>query len=82
MPGRTITSPPAMHWDERRLKWAVREPFRGKQMGVNLVSGVIESNDEIIVESLMPNDGVIFSDGIEKDYLEFNSGTIARIWAA
>ena len=26
----------------------------------------------------MPESGVIFSDGVEADYLEFNSGTIAR----
>jgi hypothetical protein len=27
----------------------------------------------------MPENGVIFSDGIESDSLEFNSGTIAEI---
>jgi hypothetical protein len=27
----------------------------------------------------MPDYGVIFSDGIESDYLAFNSGTIAEI---
>jgi hypothetical protein len=27
----------------------------------------------------MPQAGVIFSDGLESDFLEFNSGTIARI---
>jgi hypothetical protein len=26
----------------------------------------------------MPTSGVIFSDGIEADFLEFNSGSIAR----
>jgi hypothetical protein len=30
----------------------------------------------------MPQNGVIFSDGIEEDRLEFNSGTIARIGLA
>jgi len=30
----------------------------------------------------MAENGVIFSDGIESDYLEFNSGGIARIRAA
>ncbi len=80
--GSTFAAPPAMAWDEPRLKWAVREPFRTKQTGVDLVVGEIESNDEIIIESLMPNDGVIFSDGIERDYLEFNSGTAAHISVA
>ena len=29
----------------------------------------------LILESQMAENGVIFSDGIEKDFLEFNSGT-------
>jgi hypothetical protein len=32
--------------------------------------------------SLMPHDGVIFSDGIEEDYLPFSSGSVARIGLA
>ena len=32
--------------------------------------------------SLMPENGVVFSDGIEADFLEFNSGTEARIGVA
>ena len=34
------------------------------------------------VESDMASDGVIFSDGVEADYLEFNAGSIARIGPA
>lgn len=30
----------------------------------------------------MPRNGVLFSDGIEDDYLQFNSGAIARIGLA
>jgi hypothetical protein len=30
----------------------------------------------------MPRNGVIFSDGIQSDYLEFNSGAIAEIGVA
>jgi hypothetical protein len=30
----------------------------------------------------MPENGVIFSDGIESDYLEFSSGMTARIGVA
>jgi hypothetical protein len=30
----------------------------------------------------MPEHGIIFSDGIEADYLEFNSGIIAEIGIA
>ena len=30
----------------------------------------------------MPENGVIFTDGIEKDYVEFLSGTIAKVMVA
>ena len=40
---------------------------------------MIEHGEEIVVESLMPSGGVIFSDGIESDYLEFNAGAIGRV---
>jgi hypothetical protein len=36
----------------------------------------------MIVVSEMPENGVIFSDGIEADFLEFNSGTKATIEVA
>ncbi len=31
---------------------------------------------------LMPNNGLIFSDGVETDFLKFNSGSIATIGIA
>ena len=68
-----------MSWEDRRLVWVVREPFRSKLSGSALVAGFLEQGKELIVESLMPANGVIFSDGIEADFLEFTSGTIARI---
>ena len=34
------------------------------------------------MRSLMPENGVIFSDGIEADRLDFNSGTEAQITVA
>ena len=69
-------------WEDRRLVWAVREPFRSTQSGAELVAGFLEQGHELIIESLMPSGGVIFSDGIEADFLEFTSGTIARIVVA
>ncbi len=69
-------------WEDRRLVWAVREPFRSKQSGADLVAGFLEQGHELIIESLMPSGGVIFSDGVEADFLEFTSGTIARIVVA
>jgi hypothetical protein len=35
-----------------------------------------------MLESLMPSGGVIFSDGIESDYVQFDSGSNAIIAAA
>jgi len=66
-----------LNWEDRRLVWAVREPFRSKTSGAELVAGFLEQGQELAVESLMPSGGVIFSDGIEADFIEFNSGTTA-----
>jgi NAD kinase len=71
-----------MRWEDRRLVWVVREPFRSKLSGSDLVAGFLEQGNELVVESLMPASGVIFSDGVENDFLEFTSGTIARISVA
>jgi hypothetical protein len=40
------------------------------------------AGETIAIESLMPSGGVIFSDGVEADALDFNSGAIAAIGAA
>lgn len=69
-------------WEDPRLMFAVREPFISRHSAASIVAGVIERDEEIVVESLMPSGGVIFSDGIESDYLEFNAGTIGRARAA
>ncbi|MBI3866612.1 MAG: NAD(+)/NADH kinase [Planctomycetia bacterium] len=71
--------PPTMSWEDRRLAWAVREPFVSKMSSAELVFGMLEEGDELVVESQMPSGGVIFSDGVEADFLEFNGGSIARI---
>ena len=68
-----------LNWEERRLLWAVREPFISRHSQANLVAGMVDEGQQLTVESLMPSGGVIFSDGIESDFLTFTSGTIARI---
>src|SRR5262245_307338 len=70
---------PKMEWEDRRLAWVVREPFISRQSQASLVAGWLDEGEELIVESLMPDGGVIFSDGIESDFLPFTSGTIARL---
>jgi NAD kinase len=75
--GREPT-PVRLKWEDRRLIWAVREPFRSRHSSADLVAGFLDAGNELIVGSQMPTGGVIFSDGIENDFLEFNSGSIAR----
>jgi NAD kinase len=85
-----LRSPPApateayqpLPWDTDRLLFAVREPFPSIASQAQLVFGAIPRATELNLRSLMPEGGVIFSDGIEADYLEFNSGTLARISVA
>jgi hypothetical protein len=43
---------------------------------------MLATGEQLRLESLMPSGGAIFSDGIEADYLEFNSGAAATISAA
>ncbi len=69
-------------WEDRRLFWAVREPFVSKHSQANLVAGFLEERQQLILESLMPESGVIFSDGVEADFLPFTSGTIAQVGVA
>ena len=77
--GAAVEQRPSIAWEDRKLVWAVREPFVSKRSRASLVAGWLEERQELIVESLMPEHGVIFSDGIEADFLPFNSGTIARV---
>ena len=65
-------------WEDARLLFAVREPFISRHSAATIVAGLIEQGDEVVLESLMPSGGVIFSDGIESDYLDFNAGAIGR----
>lgn len=68
-----------MTWDSQELMFAVREPFVSKASQANITSGIVTVEATLSLESRMPENGVIFSDGIEADYLEFNVGTIANI---
>ncbi|MBD3254367.1 MAG: sugar kinase [Candidatus Lokiarchaeota archaeon] len=70
------------HWDADYIYFSVREPFKSKTSGTDLIFGTIYEGDHLKVTSKMPDNGVIFSDGVEKDYLRFNSGTIAKIGIA
>ena len=79
--GETATYAPQA-WDCNELRFAVREPFPSRTSQVSLVYGRFEKSETLRLRSLMPENGVIFSDGIEADRLDFNSGTEARITVA
>lgn len=63
-----------MNWDEERLAFVVREPFLSKHSQINLTAGFITQEQTLQLESHMPFNGVIFSDGVESDFLHFNAG--------
>ena len=69
-------------WDANYLYFTVREPFPSKTSSASLVFGTVTNEEPLILVSQMAEHGVIFSDGIENDFLEFNSGTEARITTA
>ncbi len=66
-------------WDHPNLYFTVREPFPSRTTSAGLVFGQISSRAPLKITSQMPEDGVIFSDGVESDFLEFNSGVEATI---
>ena len=65
-----------------QLFFAVREPFQSQRTKIDLIGGYLGGRDALTVESYMPTGGVIFSDGIEADFLSFNSGNIVTIGIA
>jgi NAD kinase len=66
-------------WEADYLYFTVREPFPSNTTGTGLVFGKVTRSQPLVIESMMAENGVIFSDGIEHDFLEFNSGTKATI---
>jgi len=77
-PGKTIRLP----WEDRRLLYVVREPFLSRHSQAAIVAGMLRPGEDLSLESLMPSGGVIFSDGMEADFLNFNSGASAQVRAA
>jgi NAD kinase len=80
--GGTPGAPRRLAWDARELLFVVREPFVSRHSSAGIVAGAIEPGAELLIESRMPCDGVIFGDGIEADYLAFGAGAVAKIGAA
>jgi len=64
------------------LYYTVREPYPSASTGAGMVFGRITADAPLTIVSNMPENGVIFSDGMEQDYLQFNSGSIVTIGIA
>lgn len=71
-----------MEWSSDYLYFSVREPFPSKTSNADIVFGKVTNSRPLKILSQMPENGVIFSDGVEHDYLQFNSGIEATITVA
>jgi NAD kinase len=77
--GQEVKAAAPFRRDAEYLYFTVREPFPSTTSQAGLVIGKVTAGEPLTVVSLMSESGVIFSDGIESDYLEFNAGTRAVI---
>jgi hypothetical protein len=66
-------------WDADYLYFSVREPFPSRTNGVSLAFGRITNAQPLKILSKMAEGGVIFSDGVEQDFISFCSGLEATI---
>jgi NAD kinase len=75
--GRVI--PPAnggrLDWESEHLIYSVREPFPSISTQASIVHGDFTADTPLKITSHMASNGIIFSDGVEADYLEFNTGS-------
>jgi hypothetical protein len=69
-------------WDANDLVFSVREPFVSKVSSARIVFGRVSAHEPLKIVSQMPQNGVIFSDGVEEDRIDFNSGAVASIAVA
>jgi NAD kinase len=69
-------------WDSAQLTFAVREPFPSRASKAELVFGHVSAERPLRLRSRMPENGVIFSDGMEADYLRFTAGMEATVTVA
>ncbi len=69
------------NWETEELIFAVREPFLSKTTGTEISFGKIRKQ-RLKLQSLMPEGGIVFSDGIEADAIPFNAGASVEIGIA
>ena len=71
-----------LSWDADRLVYSVREPFPSRATETSIVHGIVDSSRPLRITSRMATNGVIFSDGVEADFLNFNTGAELTIKTA
>lgn len=69
-------------WYEQELIYQVREPFPSVSTRADLVYGSIAGGEKLKVVSNMPEKGIVFSDGVPEDSIEFRSGMEVTIEVA
>lgn len=82
--GRVVPPPDGgkLRWDTQHLVFSVREPFPSMATQSSIVHGVFTNDEPLRVTSEMAANGIVFSDGVEADYLEFNSGSALTVTTA
>ena len=68
--------------EARELRFSVREPFTSRSSQATIVCGTVAAGESLDIVSQMPRGGVIFSDGMEQDFVRFDAGMRARICVA
>lgn len=74
----------AYRWDAEaaELRFTVREPFVSRASAAGIVRGSLGPGDRLEIASAMPQGGAVFSDGVEEDFLPFDSGALATVGLA
>ena len=72
-------APIRLAWEDEKLVWVVREPYVSRHSTARQTAGVLTAGHVLRLESLMPSGGVVFSDGMEADSLQFNSGVTVEV---
>lgn len=78
-PGAKTLREQGMDWASEQLVFTVREPYPSRSSQATLVFGQCGKRSPLRIRSLMPEGGVVFSDGIEADGLDFRSGLEAVV---
>lgn len=70
---------PVSDWGARQLTFQVREPYPSRFTQADIVYGQILDREQLVITSNMSENGVVFSDGIIDDTIDFNAGMEIKI---